>query len=38
LFVSIAARFLANIEALNAVESVGNVTKHRRAPVVVFDE
>lgn len=38
MFISVAARFLANIEALNAVESVGNVTKHRRAPVVVFDE
>lgn len=38
MFISVAARFLANIEALNAVESIGNVTKHRRAPVVVFDE
>lgn len=37
MFVSLAARFIANIEALNAVESVGNVTKHRRAPVVVLD-
>jgi CRISPR-associated protein Csa2 len=37
-FVSVASRFVANIEALNAVESVGNVTKHRRAPVVVFDK
>lgn len=38
MFVSLGMRFLANIEALNAVESVGNVTKHRRAPIVVFDE
>jgi CRISPR-associated protein Csa2 len=38
MFISVAARFLANIEALNAVESIGNVTKHRRAPVIVFDE
>jgi CRISPR-associated protein Csa2 len=37
-FVSVASRFVANIEALNAVESVGNVTKHRRAPIVVFDK
>ncbi|MEM4447221.1 MAG: type I-A CRISPR-associated protein Cas7/Csa2 [Candidatus Jordarchaeales archaeon] len=38
MFVSLGMRFLANIEALNAVESVGNVTKHRRAPIVVLDE
>lgn len=38
MFVSLAARFIANIEALNAVESVGNITKHRRAPVVVYDK
>jgi len=28
-------RFLANIDALNMVESVGNLTKHRRASIVV---
>lgn len=38
MFLSLASRFVANIEALNAVESIGNVTKHRRAPVVIFDE
>ncbi|MEM3388958.1 MAG: type I-A CRISPR-associated protein Cas7/Csa2 [Thermoproteota archaeon] len=38
MFLSLASRFVASIEALNAVESIGNVTKHRRAPVVVFDE
>jgi CRISPR-associated protein Csa2 len=38
MFISVASRFIANIEALNAVESVGNVTKHRRAPIIVFDE
>lgn len=38
MFLSLASRFVANIEALNAVESIGNVTKHRRAPVIIFDE
>ena len=38
MFVSVASRFIANIEALNAVEGVGNVTKHRRAPVVIYDK
>jgi len=35
MFVSIGLRILANVEAFNAVETVGNVTKHRRAPMVV---
>ncbi len=35
MFLSLGVRFLANIEALNMVESVGNLTKHRRAPIVV---
>lgn len=35
MFLSISARFLVNVEALNMVESVGNVARHRRAPVVV---
>ncbi|RLE60536.1 MAG: type I-A CRISPR-associated protein Cas7/Csa2 [Thermoprotei archaeon] len=35
MFVSLGVRFLANIEALNMVESVGNLTKHRRAPIVI---
>jgi CRISPR-associated protein Csa2 len=38
MFLSLASRFIANIEALNAVESIGNVTKHRRAPVIIFDK
>ena len=38
MFVSIGGRFVANLEALNMVETVGNVTKHRRAPVVIRDE
>jgi len=33
--ISGSARFLINVEALNSVESVGNLTKHRTAPVVV---
>jgi len=37
-FLSLSARLLANIEALNAVESIGNVSKHRRAPVLLFDK
>jgi len=32
---SVSARFLVNAEALNMVESVGNVARHRRAPLVV---
>jgi CRISPR-associated protein Csa2 len=33
-FVSVGVRMLVNVEALNMVESVGNVTRHRRATVV----
>ncbi|AEE94622.1 CRISPR-associated protein, Csa2 [Acidianus hospitalis W1] len=33
--ISGSARFLINVESLNGVESVGNLTKHRTAPVVV---
>jgi len=29
------ARFLINIEALNSVESLGNFTKHRSAPLII---
>jgi len=32
---SISARILLNAEALNMAESVGNVTRHRKAPVVL---
>lgn len=35
MFVSIGVRALINVEALNMVESVGNVTRHRTVPVVM---
>ncbi|MDW8082665.1 MAG: type I-A CRISPR-associated protein Cas7/Csa2 [Sulfolobales archaeon] len=35
---SVSARILVNTEALNMAESVGNVTRHRRAPIVVGDQ
>ncbi|MEM1935097.1 MAG: DevR family CRISPR-associated autoregulator, partial [Acidilobaceae archaeon] len=38
LTLSLSGRFLVNVEALNMVESVGNVTKHRRAPIVTYSE
>jgi len=34
-FLSLSARVLLNVEALNMVESVGNFVRHRRAPIVV---
>ena len=34
-YLSLAARILVNVEALNMVESVGNVTRHRRATFIV---
>jgi len=34
-FLSLSARILVNLEALNMAESVGNVVRHRRAPVVL---
>jgi len=34
-FLSLSARILLNVEALNMVESVGNFVRHRRAPIVV---
>lgn len=34
---AVSARILANVEALNMAESVGNVSRHRRAPAVVGD-
>ncbi len=33
-YLALSARLLVNLESLNMAESVGNVTKHRRAPVV----
>ncbi|MCS6785168.1 MAG: type I-A CRISPR-associated protein Cas7/Csa2 [Candidatus Caldarchaeum sp.] len=35
MFISIGVRFLCNVEALNMVESIGNLSKHRKAPIVV---
>jgi CRISPR-associated protein Csa2 len=35
LFFSLSARILVNLEALNMAESVGNVVRHRRAPVIL---
>lgn len=35
MFVSLALRSVVNVEALNMVESVGNVTRHRRATLIV---
>lgn len=34
-FLSVSSRILANVEALNMVESVGAYMRHRRAPIVV---
>ncbi|MBP1357995.1 MAG: DevR family CRISPR-associated autoregulator, partial [Sulfolobus sp.] len=36
LFLALSARVLVNLESLNMAGSIGNVTKHRRAPVVVY--
>ncbi len=37
-FLSLTLRVLVNLESLNMAESVGNVTRHRKAPVVVKAE
>ncbi len=37
-WLSISSRVLINVEALNMVESIGNYTRHRRAPVVIKTE
>lgn len=34
-FLSLSARVLINVEALNMVESVGNVSRHRRATIII---
>ena len=34
-YVGVSARVLVNVEALNMSESVGNVVRHKRAPIVV---
>ena len=37
-WVSLSARVLVNVEALNMIEAVGNYTRHRRAPMVIFSK
>lgn len=34
-FLSVSLRYLVNVESLNGVESVGNISRHRVAPVVL---
>jgi len=36
-YLALSARLLLNLESLNMAESVGNVTKHRKAPIVIED-
>lgn len=38
LFLALSARVLVDLESMNMAGSVGNVTKHRRAPVVINTE
>jgi CRISPR-associated protein Csa2 len=38
MFVSISFRLLVNLESLNSVESIGNLVRHRTAPIVVPTE
>lgn len=35
MFVSLGMRFVANVEALNMVETIGNLSKHRKAPIII---
>lgn len=35
MFLSLTVRYLINLEALNGVESVGNISRHRVAPMVI---
>jgi len=37
-FISFGIRFVANVEALNMVESAGNLVRHRTVPLIVFLE
>lgn len=37
-FLSISMRILANVESLNSVESVGNLVRHRTAPIVIEED
>ena len=34
-YVGVTARYVVNIEALNMAESVGNIVRHKKAPIVV---
>jgi CRISPR-associated protein Csa2 len=38
MFMSISFRLLVNLESLNSVESIGNLVRHRTAPIVVPTE
>ncbi|MEM1730843.1 MAG: type I-A CRISPR-associated protein Cas7/Csa2 [Ignisphaera sp.] len=38
MFLSISLRLLMNLESLNSVESVGNLVRHRTAPIVIRTE
>jgi CRISPR-associated protein Csa2 len=35
---SVVARILLNVEALNMAETVGNVSRHRKAPIVIVND
>lgn len=35
MFLSLGMRFVANVEALNMVETIGTLSKHRKAPIVI---
>lgn len=37
-YVSVAARILMNVEAANMAETVGNISRHRKAPVVLMQK
>jgi len=37
-FISLSARLLVNVEALNMVETIGNVSRHRRATMILQTE
>lgn len=38
MFISAGVRFEANVEALNAVETTGNYSKHRKVPYIVWNK
>lgn len=37
-FISMGIRIIANVEALNMVETAGNLSRHRTVPIVVFSD